>query len=478
MTHLARRAPWAALLLLAALPARADTTVWGIPAECQLGVVECPTDRDAATRPPPRILSSIFMQDHWTRRAYDASPDGATLLVHLEDGVRLVRGARKDDYALDLDPDARAFAWHPDSKRVAVLLKSSEGTQALALAVLDVTRLPPGPVRAGGLLPLEVVHRVPPDDQVRGLTWSPDGRALLVHGTHRDPADGQRYGSVVRVSAEAPFRASTVVLVPAALDLLRCGPGSKDWSGLLLYGHARQLHVIGETGDGPRRLPGVPSTTGLFLADWTAARADRLLVFYRSQETAPGGQPLQGVYLLDLARLEAQPAEPPELLYGGDDLHSLWLSPRGTYASWAGPLAAYYRACGAKPADSVEVTIPTLLPEGERLVVKGLCWSADESKLAITAGNRLYVHEVATRALYLVAEVGVRDDTFVAQPTWIGDRVVVASYEDAVRSMRARPRGDLWGPRSRPFEKDPTQGRGSSTRSGKPPGGVTPPKRD
>lgn len=41
------------------------------------------------------------------------------------------------------------------------------------------------------------------------------------------------------------------------------------------------------------------------------------------------------------------------------------------------------------------------------------------------------------------------EHTFTAEPTWIGDRVVMAAYEDAVKSGPGRP-------------DDPTQGRGSS----------------
>lgn len=230
------------LALLAAPAARADTTVWGIPAECQLAVVECDTGPDPAKRLPPRVLSSVFMERAWTTRGYEPSPDGSTLLVHLEDGLRLVRGHRKDDYALDLAPEVRQVAWHSDSKRVAVWLKDA-GAQALA--VLDTSRLPPGPRREGHV-PYEVVHRVPPGEEGQGFEWSPDGQALVVRGSSRDAEGDQRYGTLTRVSLDPELRTRELLRVPGALDLLRGSSGSFDRGGLLLYGHTKQLFVIAD----------------------------------------------------------------------------------------------------------------------------------------------------------------------------------------------------------------------------------------
>ncbi len=460
------------LLALLAGAARGDTTIRGIPGECQLTVVECATGRDDATRPPPRIVSSVFMQDEWTVRGYEPSPDGQTLLVHLEDGIRLVRGRRKDDYALDLDPAHRAFQWHPDSKRVAFWVKATSrpGSLArLALAVLDVTALPPGPIRAG--VPYDVVYWNSARSFPSGFAWSPDGQALLVLSTEYDPEDEQLYGTVTRAEVPSALRrVDQIVVVPGALDFMRCSAGPAGW---LLYGHEDRLYVIDQRGRGLMRMPDVPSSTGLFDVEWSpsaGARArDRLLLFYRSEERSPSGRLFQGVYLCDLSAAFGPSPEPPESLHGGTDVHSLWFSPRGTYASWASQRGVWYRAPGAKPAGTVHVSIPSFVVDSDTPVIRGLAWSADETRLAIAAGNRLYIHEVATKALYPVAELGELADTFVAQPTWIGDHVVVSSYEDAIKSSRVISPERLYPGGRSGLEKDPTQGRGSSSAGGQPP---------
>lgn len=56
--------------------------------------------------------------------------------------------------------------------------------------------------------------------------------------------------------------------------------------------------------------------------------------------------------------------------------------------------------------------------------------------LAITAGNALFVFDLATRALRCVARIGSSIDTVLADPTWRGDEVVVAAYCDLPKEGR------------------------------------------
>ena len=94
------------------------------------------------------------------------------------------------------------------------------------------------------------------------------------------------------------------------------------------------------------------------------------------------------------------------------------------------------------PDDAVEVALP-VLPTGEPPPVKGFAWSADESRLAITAGNQLHIYDPSARSLRLVAERGAVETTFLALPAWAGDRVVVAAYEDLVGAGKlGLPRGN------------------------------------
>lgn len=458
-----------AACLVLARPALADTNIWGIPGECQLQVVECSTERDDARRSAPRVLSSVFMQDSWTIHAYAPSPDGETLLILLEDGIRLVRGDRTDDYALPLNIGQREYVWHPDSKRVALWVREKQPAnpkpgelevERKAIAVLDVARLPAA-LAAGAKVPYEVVPWSSTRASPWSVQWSPDGQALLVLATEEDRELRETFGVITRVPVanREATRVHDLLRVGGELELLEAPPvGSRPAPDRLLTGTAKELFVLDERAERPLRLLDLPGA-GLFNVEWSPdRRRDRVLLFYRKPVKDPAGRLLQGVYLLDLDDALGAPPKPPEQLYAKTDVHSVWFSPRGTYASWSGPRGLWYRAPDAKAADLVEVVIPTL-PDGEDPLMKGFAWSADETKLAITAGNRLYIHELATRALYAVAEVGTMDDTFTAEPTWIGDRVVLSAYENAMKSGRVKPAAGLRGP-ARPPE-DSTQGRGS-----------------
>lgn len=464
------------LLALVAGVARGDTSIWGIPGECQMTVVECSTERDDATRPAPRVLSSVFMQDVWTIHAYVPSPDGRTILILLEDGIRLVRGDRTDDYALPLTIGQRDYVWHPDSKRVALWVRDRSppnpkpgefATVRKALAVLDVTRLPPGPLPQGAPLPYDVVYC-----STKGspwwMQWTPDGQGLLVLATEEDRELRETFGVLTRVpvTGRELFRAYDLLRVSGELELLEAPPvGSRPAPDQLLTGTAKELSVIDERAVRPLQIIEHPGAA-LYNVEWSPdRRRDRVLLYNRKPARSALGQVRQGVYLLDLDDALGAPPKAPEQLYTKTDIHSVWFSPRGTYASWAGPRGLWYRPPDGRPADTVEVVIPTL-PDGEDPLIKGFAWNADETKLAITAGNKLYIHELATKALYPVAEVGTMDHTFTAEPTWIGDRVIVSAYEDAIKSGRVKPLPP-YGPRGP--SQDRTGGRGSKPAPPPPP---------
>lgn len=433
------RLPVVACLLLAS-PALAETNIWGVPGECQLSVVECATERDPAKRPAPKVLSSVFMRDLWTTRAFEASPDGETLLVMLEDGLRVVRGGRTDDYPLDQGGGVREYAWHPDSSRVATWVRDAPPDQQRprrAAVVLDVSRLPPAPLPAGAKVPYEVVDWSSETRSPFGLLWAPDGESLLVLATETDPTNATS-GVLRRVPVAGQGAAHDLLRVPGALDFAYGLRGSvvPVGSGRLLLGQLGVLYALSDGGLQP--VADLPST-GLHNLAWSPDRGrNHVLLLYKRAVKSRTGEVFRGAYLLDLEAALAGGQAPTEQLDDVTSIHTLAISSRGTYATWAEPRYARLRPLSGRPTDTVEIRVPAL-PSGEELPVKGFAWSPDETKLAITAGNRLYVHELGTKELYLVAELGALEHTFLAQPTWIGDRVVVGAYEDTQASGRQRP---------------------------------------
>ena len=82
-------------------------------------------------------------------------------------------------------------------------------------------------------------------------------------------------------------------------------------------------------------------------------------------------------------------------------------------------------------AQDKAVVVTCRVGEGDPLEVKGFSWHADERHLAITAGPYLFLHDVQEGTTTQVARFGVDDvPTFVADPRWIGDRVLLTEIED------------------------------------------------
>ncbi len=413
-----------------------------------LELVECDTAYVASTRSAPRVLSTRVEENPWLERSYFPSPDGRTFAFLTPGTLRLIRdGQARDLHIQGLGESAvPTLRWHPDSRRVAVWIKETppplEGYTPIVsrvLALLDVERLWSTPPANGERVPYQVVHRSGPTSSPWDVEWTEDGQALRVVASEVDPDDDQVHGVVTRALLGPPG-ARDLMRVAGNLDFaIGPGPGVAPVTTRerLLIGHLGGLFVLDEQ----QRLAPLADlpATGIFQVAWSPdRRRDQLLLFYRRHVASKGGASYQGVYLLDLDGALASPPKSPEQLDVGTTVRGLTFSPRGSFATWSTPKGVLFRAPGATPADTVLVSPPTRLGDDAAEEVRGFAWSADETRLAIAAGNRLYVHDVANQALYLVLERGRPGFTVLAQPTWVGDRVVVTAATTEL--PRARPR--------------------------------------
>ena len=200
-----------AALLVLVPAARGDSSVHDVPSECRVEVVECATGADDATRPPPRVLSSTFLHDAVEQRSHLLSPDGRTLLVPLQDGLRVVRDGRREDHPLAQPGGWRTHVWLPDSRRVAlwVLEPQPAGPARRVLALLDASR---------ASRPYQVVYAPGPELAPSGFELSADGQALLVVATDLLPGQvDETEGVVLRVSLTGEATRE-LLRVPAAVD--------------------------------------------------------------------------------------------------------------------------------------------------------------------------------------------------------------------------------------------------------------------
>ncbi|MCW8140256.1 MAG: hypothetical protein KIT58_15255, partial [Planctomycetota bacterium] len=95
---------------------------------------------------------------------------------------------------------------------------------------------------------------------------------------------------------------------------------------------------------------------------------------------------------------------------------------------WASEDGLWYRR--VEDARGKPVRVPA--PRGERIT--GFAWHAGEGRLAFTADDALFVHDVAAGQVREVWRVGRPErPLFLADPRFVGDEVLVTSYEDLGR---------------------------------------------
>ncbi|MBX3465730.1 MAG: hypothetical protein KF878_02390 [Planctomycetes bacterium] len=414
------------LVTLIGTPARACSNVHGIPGDCQMETWRVPTGAGGAA---PQRLTSVLMNGNWTYHAYELSPDGQSLLVHLEDGFEIHRAGQPPvRLKLDLPFTPRDVSWDPDSRRVAFWVAHAPpgGQRRKAVALLDVTALgaaPPGPDE----VPYEVLYAPDEPFTPSGFAWAPDGQGLLVLEVGV-VAPGGPEGRLTRVEVEGRA-ARTLAQTAGPFDFFFTPFGCCDHrlrpradATALLLGHETGLHAGDQAGSDLRRLP-LPSK-GVHNLDWQPVPgSDLVALFFRRPARTPDGRTFVGVHL---ARL-AEGAAAPEQVHDATNVHTLWFSPRGTHVGWASDEGVWYRRVEGPPGKTVHVPAPEGAP------IKGFTWHDDEDRLAFTAGDALFVHDLAAKSVREVWRAGRPETSFLAEPRFVGDDVLVSRFEDVSR---------------------------------------------
>ena len=70
--------------------------------------------------------------------------------------------------------------------------------------------------------------------------------------------------------------------------------------------------------------------------------------------------------------------------------------------------------------------------------IKGAIWNKDETRLAVTAGNQVWIYHTKTKKTSLYYEFGQGLTHFCAEPVWMGDRLLLTIVED-IRLSGRRP---------------------------------------
>lgn len=410
------------------------------------GVGDTPPD----AVPEREDIFSVHMADRWTYHSYRLSHDGERTIIHDRDGVHLIRGKGRPIY-LEMNltqNNPRDFMWGPDNRRV-IFWAPHEAGKGKRVAIMDTTS-----VSAQDEKPWEVLYDPADhwknDEQQHmpfGIEWSPKGDAVYVGERlfpKPKPGDPIARGTVgsalirVDVSGLKGTKVTELFRIPVAMDFFmppvsrfENGDGPSNKGYWIVFGAPDGLYLVNPRGKEtePRRISSLPAT-GLFNIEWNP-KANQLALYFQRPAAGSGGKIFRGVWLVHLDRIghEDELGDPFEQLYNRVDLHTLWYSPQGTYVTWSGPDEVAYR----KPEDPPENTvyIETRDPQtGAFLEIKGCAWHHSERWLAYTAGTKLFVHDAKELANYEVMSFSEDDKDFVAEPEWIGDRVVLTLFED------------------------------------------------
>ncbi len=429
--------------------------------------VLCSTTKDPTKRDEPKTVSSVHMEGNWTHHAYKRSYDGKNTIVFDVGGFSVFKGKAKKPvhYRYTFHGSERGFYWHPDNRRVAYWGTGENDTPGggRSVVVLDMGKV--NKDGDGGPPPHTVLYSPPKEYGPFGLEWSPSGDAIYVVEEFRE--DFNLYSRIVRVDVKTKV-ARQIVRIGGSIDFFMppvsrfengSGPSSKRY--WIVYGHATGLFLTDPKGSRVKRVSKLPAT-GLHNIEWHPTKA-QLTLYFKQSITSPTGERFKGVYLVHLDRIgRKDKGDYLEQLYGGTDVHTLWYSPQGKYVCWATPDAIFYRKPFDPPASAVKLIA---LHDELELEIKGITWHGSETKLAFTAGNHLFVHEVGKpdEEPVRLASFGKDVSHFTAEPIWVGDEVFLTVFEDLTRNKKKKARGSAT---SITIDEEKT-GRGRSKRSRK-----------
>jgi hypothetical protein len=379
------------------------------------------------------------------RHAYHRAPDGKTLIYNV--GRRLVvqRGERSRTYDFRWRSPGE-FEFCPKKPTLVATWSPSAEGQSKGITLLDLSEL-------GPKLAAKELYRSSKGSLLFSFRWSPKGDSLLAYESSDEgwvwrevPLEG---GAVI--THGKPSKSPLQIMVP----YLRQGKLS------LLVGDEEGLLLL----SGPK--PGL-RVSGLVLRRLVDRAhlhvGGKNLFALACRGATTGGERARGVYLVDLERLvkAARAGKPLLGLEAFDRVHSsdgsktLWFSPKGTYLTGATADEVYLRRTRDRREHPTYLSL--LDSGGNPRGVRGVYWNDAETKLAVIADDEVWVYdwtapkkgtpsqagqdlddlEALTGKRPVLRRVAQLRGGFLAEPQWIGDRIVISQFEDAKEEFEAQ----------------------------------------
>lgn len=439
----------------------------------------------------PQQLAQTFMVGKWTFHAYRKSHDGQTLIHHKKDGIAVQQGDKTVEYKMALrQHNPREFIFSPDNKQVAFWAPVEEGQPLKRIALMGLGSL-------GSKANYKILYSPKNGRLPFGMEWAPDGKALFV--VERQVKNDVDYAILSRIdvpggSLKELYRTvGKIDFFMPPVSRFENGQGPTKNPYLIIFGCENGLYLIDpKTGKERTRLSRLPAV-GLHNLEWNPdPKLNQVLLFFKNPVTSEDGGRFEGVYLVDIDKMRQAPPDASgqvdqsafmEQLHRKRDIHTLWFSPKGTYATWASNESIFFRQPTGEKDKTAVIEIMTKDDNPRR--IKGVSWNDEETKIAFAADNQLWIydfepteaqlkkadekakkaHEAADKAAkkeglppppepepdpvdasieavtgkrplrYMIREFS---KGFTADPEWVGDRVVLTHFEDAREELKKR----------------------------------------
>lgn len=424
--------------------------------------VDCSEDSDKRDNKQDELIEN-FVNGGSIHHNFKMSHDNKKFVSFGHQGLLLVKG-REAPKVIDVLLYQYELIWDPTNRYFAFMSPTNDGENIM---IVDTS---------GDEPILKTIYTLPRPGALIGIEWSPKGNEIYF-------IEQQRVKRVIIYSLKRiNINSKSTKTLVEGTDIIdffmppvtwfQYGQGAQSRPYSLVYGTRRGLFTISSDGKSRRYLTEAPAV-GVTNLEWSLDGKKIIIYFHKNFRSIKHGM-LKGVVLAHLDRkdpnagapkAEAQPApdskkpkskEPKvkalkskaylETLYDGKKIHTLWFSPGGKWVMWIKEEGCWYRDPNQIGKPGIKIPNPVIEDEDGNLVeitdksIKGAIWNKDENRLAITAGNQVWIYSTVTKKTELYHEFGGASSHFLGEPRWRGEKLILTIFEDTTQTGREAPR--------------------------------------
>lgn len=421
--------------------------------------VDCNEDAEGRSDQKDELIEN-FVSGATVHHNFKMSHDNRKFVSFGDSGLAYVRG-KEEPKIIDVTLYQYELVWDPSSRYFAFMSPTNEGEN---LMIVDTASDEPT---------LKTIYTLPRPGSLRGIEWSPKGNEL--YWIEQQSVNRVSLHSLKRIN----INSKTVKTLVEGTDVIdffmppvtwfQYGQGVQSRPYAIVYGTPRGLFTVSADGRERRYITEAPAV-GVTNLEWSLDGKKIIIYFHKSYKSMKHGL-LKGVVLAHLDKKDPNPkkAAPEEktpetggkkvkklkarkqkayleTLYDGKKIHTLWFSPKGKWVMWIKEEGCWYRDPNAVGKPGIKVPNPVIEDEDGNLVeitdksIKGAIWNKDENRLAITAGNQVWIYSTVTKKTELYYSFGGALSHFLGEPRWRGNKLILTIFEDTSQTGREAPR--------------------------------------